>query len=210
MRTLGSFIIFMFLSACATPQINQIDDTELNISYKGTTLVSGYGKSVYKNTIHLSNINVYQTIYRMNDHYLVYEYARASSGYKFTKGVKRSISIIFDTNAYDLEYRKGNIYFFVLYPKSSNPLYLIVENVNSSALKLVYELKKENYEAIKKAVEENKAIANNRPNDDKESASSLPVIKNSTDYIRSKWNHKVIILDQLVAKPIGRVPVGRR
>ena len=86
MKILSSFIIFLLLSACAmSPNINQVNDKELNISYKGSTLVSGSGKNVYTNTIHLSHITIYQTIYRMNNHYLTYEYAKASSGYKFTK-----------------------------------------------------------------------------------------------------------------------------
>jgi len=208
MRILSSFIILLLFNACTvTPKINQINDTELNISHKETTLVSGSGKIVYTNTIHLSHITIYQTIYRMNNHYLTYEYAKASSGYKFTKGVKRSISIIFDTNAYDLEYRRGNIYFFVLHSKSLNPLYLIVENVNSSALKLLYGFNKENYEAIKKALQDNRSINNSKRKEDTNNTKST---KNISHYIRSKWNPKVIIMDQLIAKPIGRGPVGRK
>lgn len=208
MKILNSFIIFLLLSACAmSPNINQVNDKELNISYKGSTLVSGSGKNVYTNTIHLSHITIYQTIYRMNNHYLTYEYAKASSGYKFTKGVKRSISIIFDTNAYDLEYRRGNIYFFVLHPKNSDPLYLIVENVNSSALKLVYGFDKTNYETIKKVLQKNEAIKNSKP---EENMNNIAAIKNTSQYIRSKWSPKVIIMDQLVAKLIGRGPVGRK
>ncbi len=209
MKILSSFIIFLFLNACAmTPQINQVGDTELNISYKGTTLVSGSGKRVYTNKIQLSNINIYQTIYQINNHYLSYEYARASSGYKFTKGVKRSVSIIFDTNAYDLEYRRGNIYFFILHEKSTNPIYLIVENVNSSALKLVYGFNKTNYETIKKALQENKAITNTNSAYKKDTI--ILTAKNTSNYIQSKWTPKVIIMDQLVSKPIGRGPIGRR
>ena len=158
--------------------------------------------------IQLSNINTYQTIYKINNHYLSYEYARASSGYKFTKGVKRSVSIIFDTNAYDLEYRRGNIYFFILHEKSANPIYLIVENVNSSALKLVYGFNKTNYEAIKKALQENKAITNT--NGEYKKDTTTFTAKNTSNYIQSRWTPKVIIMDQLVSKPIERVPIGRR
>ena len=197
-----SFILLL-LSNCSSPHINQKDNTQLNISYKNRVLVAGAGKKIYENKIILSNINIYQSIYKMVNQYLVYEYAQASSGYKFTKGIKRSVAIIFDTNDYDLQYTKGNIYFFTLRQrKNHDTIYLIVENRNSSALKLVYGLNKTSYEKIKKALQENKVISDTNNTATKQ-------IKN-TDMIKTKWNPKVIILDQLVSKPVGRVPFGRK
>ena len=197
-----SFILLL-LSNCSSPHINQKDNTQLNISYEDRVLVAGVGKKIYENKIILSNINIYQSIYKMADQYLIYEYAQASSGYKFTKGIKRSVAIIFDTNDYDLQYTKGNIYFFTLrQKKNEDTIYLIVENSNSSALKLVYGLNKTSYETIKKALQENKVISDTNNTITKQ-------IK-KTDMIKTKWSPKVIILDQLVSKPVGRVPFGRK
>ncbi|MBA1432392.1 MAG: hypothetical protein FAF04_02070 [Epsilonproteobacteria bacterium] len=63
---------------------------------------------------------------------------------------------------------------------------------------------KASYEAIKKAVKENTKIQ--RASKDKEMKKSID-IKN---YIKTKWSPNLIIIDQLVANPIGRVPVGRK
>ncbi|QOP45699.1 hypothetical protein [Sulfurimonas paralvinellae] len=205
LKSIIFFFTLLALSSCSSPHINQKDNNELNISYKNTVLISGNAKQVNTNKIYLSNINIYQSIYDTQNQCLTYEYAKATNGYKFSKGVKRSISIIFNTNAYNLEYQKGNLYFFTL-QQDKKKLYLIVENINSSALKLIYGFEKESYDAIMASVKENKQVINNSRNKIK---NNTVLEKDMSAYIQTKWSPKLIIIDQLVARPIGRGPVGR-
>jgi hypothetical protein len=197
-------ILLISLNNCSHPQINH-KDNRLSISNQETILVEGKGTELYKNSIHLSHINIYQYIYSINNRLITYEYIKATDGYRFTKGIKRSVGIIFDTNAYELEFTKANLYFFKLTPKNET-IYLIVENINSSALKLVYGFDKQTYEKIKKALKENKALKNTSVPSKKVAEPE----KELKSHLKTKWSPKVVILDKLVSKPFGRAARGGR
>jgi hypothetical protein len=202
------------LNNCTTPTINQ-KNNQISIYYKSDLLYKEEGKVIYSNTIHLSNINVYQYIYKNKSNFISYEYVKAENGYKFTKGIKRTVGIIFDTNAYTLDYTKGNLYFFHLDLKSGR-LYLILENINSSALKLIYGLSKENYLSMINRLKSNDVsilINSKKLINSKNKVSSNLKDKDTKDIsllIKTKWTPKVIIMDQVVAKPTGRGSLGRR
>ena len=197
-------ILLILFNNCTGPQINQHKDSRLSISNEETILVEGKGAKLYQNSIRLSHINIYQYIYDINGRYITYEYIKATDGYKFTKGIKRSVGIMFDTNAYDLEFRQNNLYFFKLQAQKET-IYLILENINSSALKLVYGFDKATYEKIKDAIKENKALKNT-----KQQKHTYNIADDLSHYIKTQWSPKITIIDQLVSKPYGRVPMGGR
>jgi len=198
-------VIMLFLNNCTSPKIQQ-HNNKLSIHYNDHILIEEEGEVVDKNTFSLSHINIYQTVYNIKNNYITYEYIKATDGYRFTKGIKRSVGIIFNTNAYDLEYSKGNLYFFTL-KQNQEDIYLIVENINSSALKLIYGLNKELYVKIKEAIQNDRSI------DEKIIYKKNTIHSNSVSLqqqIKSKWSPKLIIMDQLVSKAIGRAAHGRR
>ena len=198
--------ISLLLLNCSSPHIIQNrNQNELSITYKDKEIVKGEGKVLYSHTIHLSHINIYQYIYKINNNFITYEYAQATDGYKFSKGVKRSVGIIFNTNRYSLEYQKGNLYFFRV-NLHDHKLYLILENINSSAFKIIYGFSKEDYEKIKNSLKTDHVIQK-RKKLNIEQYEQKEAIK---QYIKTEWNPKVTILENLVSKPTGRVYSGRR
>jgi len=204
MRYLILSAIGILLSNCSTPQIQQdAKQNSLSIRYKGEDIVKKEGEILYSDTLSFAHINIYQYVYKVKKNYIVYEYVKATNGYKFTKGIKRSVGIIFHTNNYRLEYRKANLYFFKLKLQNQKhkQLYLILENINLSVFKMLYGISKKKYDLIQKRLQDDIYFL------DKQNINrnDLPMSKQSIkQYIQTQWNPKMIILDNLVSKSTGR------
>jgi len=202
MKYIYVILIILLLNSCTTPTINQKRNC-LSITYNSKILFQEQGTIIYNKRINLININIYQYIYCIADQYIIYEYVKAENSYKFTKGIKRSAGMIFDTNKYSLDYNKGNLYFFTL-QKNSQSIYLILENINSSALKFLYGFSKNAYLKIMQAVKEDTTST-------VQFISSDVISKlNINDNIKTNWNPKLIIIDQIVSKELGIGHFGRR
>jgi len=191
-------IILLFTTNCTSPQIEQHKQGVL-LRYKENILVKGEGALLCHNSMHFSNINIYQFIYRINNHLISYEYAKTSNGYKFAKGIKRTVSLVFNTNAYNVDYTKGNLYFFTL-DQNNKKIYLVVQKENNSALKFVYGFTKEQYQKLQYSVKNNIVYQSSQQKVKKSFSKDL------TCHLKTVWSPKLIILDKLIAKPIhGRV-----
>ena len=198
--------ISLLLLSCSSPQIiHNRNQNQLSIVYQDKEIVKGEGEVLYSHTIYLDHINVYQYVYKISDNYITYEFAQATDGYKFTKGVKRSVGIIFNTNRYNLEYQKGNLYFFTVNLENVQ-LYLILENINSSAFKIIYGFSKEDYEKIKNCLKHDHTVQKKQKANIEQYEQKAAIAQ----FIKTEWNPKVTILENLVSKPRGRVYSGRR
>jgi len=161
------------------------------------SVIKGRGELIYKSRVNLVNINVEQKVYLMdNGTVLTYEDAPLSSGYMYNYGMKRTVGIIFSQYSYDLVSTKANIYFFKLTNKEST-LYMILENINKKRVKMVYGLNLKVFEAIEDSLNTEKELVL-----DKKSMSNA-LHEDKSMYIKSNWNTKNIILDNIISKTGG-------
>jgi len=186
------------LGACSSPNINNIDNHTLQIVLDDKRVIKGYGKVVYENRVNLSNIQIYQQVYKMDSGiYLTYEDAMVGTSYKYNFGVGRTIDIIFSDYNSKIINSKGNIYFIEL-TNYSEKMYLILENINKKRLKLVYGFNKELFNDLYKMVIENENIVLKSVKQKNQQQ-----ISKSQEYINSSWNQRNIILDGIVTKMGG-------
>jgi len=201
MKYIYLLLLALLLNNCTVPTINPINknNKRLSINYKNNFCYIQEGKEIYNNIIYLNNMTIYQYIYKYKKNsYVNYEYIKAMNGYRFTKGIKRTVGIIFGTNAYILDYIKGNLYFFRL-DLQNGITYLILENINSSAYKLVYGLSKESYSSIIYKLKENCMVSlGSSKNLDVPSSLNNEKV---TSIIKTQWTPKLIIIDKIVSKP---------
>ena len=196
--------LVILLNGCTTAHIinNQHNDT-LELATKEKSIIKASGKLLFENRVNLSNINIYQRIYKMDTGAIItYEDVRVASGYIFNKGMNPIVQNVFKPNyTYDFVYSKGNIFFYILSTKdkSMQKEYLIVENLNKRALKFVYGLNKEGFYKLIDALKNDSEL-------------QIPVqtqkmvsVENISSYIKSNWNYKNIVLDNLVSK-VGSGP----
>jgi len=188
----------LLLGACSTAHLIQTDKTnELKITMKDKVIAEGKGDPFYKHTVNLTNLNIEQTVYKMKDgSILTYEDARAATSNQFTHSMARSVTIIFPTYNATLISIKDNLHFFKLIAKDkSETEYLILENMNKKRVKMVYGLDKNLFYSIYGILIESKeSIISNSNKSVNES------LDNPESYIKSRWNHKNIILDLIVSK----------
>ena len=199
---LSSLLVALF-SACSMHHINYNDKDKLSIILENKTVVKGYGDVVYKNQINLSHIIVSQKVFSMeNGRVLTYEEVQTAPQYRFNFGMNKTVGIIFSEYIYDFLESKGNIHFFTLTnKKTKEKVYMLLENLNKKSLKLVYGFKEDTFEKLKELLVANKKFENNP----KVSTDTLKA--NKANYIVSSWNVNNIILDNIVSKMGGKVPI---
>jgi hypothetical protein len=198
---IASFIALF--SACSSPHIQKIDNHTLQIVLDDKKVIKGYGKVVYENRINLSNINIYQQVYKMDSGiYLTYEDATVATGYKYNFGVSRTVDIVFSDYNSKIINNKGNIYFIEL-TNYSEKMYLILENINKKRLKLIYGFNKELFiDLYKTLIKDDNIILKSLKPKNKHS------ISKPQEYINSSWNQRNIILDGIITK-VGGGKYGR-
>ena len=203
MRKINKLIIStltVLVGACASPSIQQVDDYTLQIQLDDTRTIKGYGKILYKSRVNLSNINIYQYVYMMEDGLiLTYEDAQVGTSYKLSYGVKRMVDIIFPNYNISSIESKGNFYFISL-KNYNETIYLILENINKKRYKLVYGFDKNTFNNLFNTIVNDKDIvikskAKHKSND---------ITVDPKNYIQSGWNQRNITLDVILTKTGGR------
>ena len=197
--------IFLLIStlavftACSTPHIIHNEDTHsLELSLDNFNIADTAGaKLLYKSRVNLSNINIYQFVYQTQSGLvLTYEDIQVSSGYLFTKGMKVIVHNVFTDYSYDLVYTKGNTYFFKLISKKDQTLmYLLLEKKSNRSLQMIYGFTTEVFNELIQATKE-KRVSDNTMHINK----PIKLLQDKSAYIRSQWNYKNIILDNLISK----------
>ena len=204
MKTINKLLITsltLLIGACASPSIHKVDDYTLQIELDDKRTIKGQGRSIYKSRVNLSNINIYQNVYMMQDGLiLTYEDAVIGTGYQFSYGVNRMVDIIFpDYNTKSLE-NKGNFYFVEL-KNYSETIYLILENINKKRYKLVYGFDKTTFDKLFDTIMNSKEIVI----ESKLKTRNTKVIADPQNYVESGWNQRNIILDGILTKVGGQL-----
>jgi hypothetical protein len=190
----------LLLTACSTPHIlNNKHNNTLEITLSDTkTALKMTAKLLYEKRVNLSNINIYQKVYKMeNGAYITYEDINVVSGSYFNGGIHSIVHNVFKPNYhYEFIYSKGNIFFYTLTPqdKTKKREYLIVENINKTKLIFVYGFDENGFykliDALKNDLE--LQIPSN--------ISKKPPREDMSSYVISNWNYSNIVLDNLVSK----------
>jgi len=194
--TILAFML-LFFTSCSNPHLSYKND-KLAINTKDQVIIEGNNISVYKNKINLSNINIYQYVLQLNNGAIVtYERISVSSGYVFSYGVNRVIGNVFNKYDYESVGVQGNIHFFKLVNKKET-LYLVVENMNKKGLKMIYGINENIFNEILDALKNEKSIRIENYTNRKNS------IEDYTQYIKSNWNMKNLIIDNIITKIGGK------
>jgi hypothetical protein len=103
---------------------------------------------------------------------------------------------VFTDYSYDLVYTKGNTYFFKLISKKDQTLmYLLLEKKSNRSLQIMYGFTSEVFNELIQATKKKRVLDNtiliNKP---------IKILQDKSAYIRSQWNYKNIILDNLISK----------
>ncbi len=152
--------------------------------------------------INMSRLYIDQSIIAADDaHYIVYEEIHTAGGYRFNHAYKRSIDLIF--NAYSVEERKryGNltIYRLVLRDQEKSTLNLLALTASKRSLKFIYGFYEKAVKAIQESLEQNSTVVNY----------ALSITTERRDHcIKSNWQPKLLILDNLVSKEGGKMRGG--
>ncbi|MDQ7068807.1 MAG: hypothetical protein Q9M40_13035 [Sulfurimonas sp.] len=194
------FSLSILFSACSTPHIEHTQDNTLQITMNDKLIIKGEGTPLYKNSINLLHLNIQQKVFLMNnDTVLVYEDAIAGSSYQFRYGIKRIINIIFPQYSNELVDSKDNMHFFILNTKADTE-YLILENMNKKRLKIIYGLDKKVFDFLLNRLDKDETLDIDR---------YLPILSSKPEqlhkkdkqlYIKSDWNMKSPILNNMVRK----------
>jgi len=186
-------------TACSTPHIIHNEDTHsLELSLNNSSIASTTdAKLLYKSRVNLSNINIYQFVYETQSGLvLTYEDVQVSSGYLFTKGMKVVVHNVFIDHSYDLMYTKGNTYFFKLISKKDQTvIYMLIEKKSNRSLQIVYGFTPDLFEELIEASKNDKTLNNTIL-----IKKSTKPLQDTSLYIKSEWNYKNIILDNLISK----------
>jgi len=181
---------------CSSPSIKREGNETLRIEIDSKTVVEASGEIIYKSRVNLSNINIYQYVYKMKSgRYLTYEDASVATGYKFYYGINRTIDIIFPKYQTEILNSNGNLYFVKLTNTDNSAVYLILENINKKRLKFLYGFDKNELQSIYNSLHlQSKVESINSKVTDKKNDSA------PEDFIISNWSYKNIILDGLLMK----------
>jgi hypothetical protein len=206
MRIKALFLLLLLLfTSCSTLKLNINQDKIELLKDHNTTIIAGTGQILYKNSIKLNNINIYQTVYKMdNSQYILsVEELYADSGYRFDGAIQKTVSIGFESYSYTKVYSRGNISFFYLTDKQNRDrkLYLITQNQNKKRIQFVYCTNEKLFYEIVEAVKSNTTVQSTNISQQELPDSSME----PRSYIQTTWNQKNTILDGLVYKLGGRV-----
>ncbi len=198
-------LLLLLFTSCSTLKLNINQNKIELLKDHNTTIIAGTGHILYKNSIKLNNINIYQTVYKMdNSQYILsVEELYADSGCRFDGGIQKTVSIGFEDYNYTKVYSRGNISFFYLTDKQNRDkkLYLITQNQNKKRIQFVYSTNEKLFYEIVEAVKSNTTVQSTNISQQELPDSSMGPRR----YIQTTWNQKNTILDSLVYKLGGRV-----
>ncbi len=182
---------------CANSSIKMPERDQLIISNNKST-VEVTTPIVETTRINMSSVYVDQNILAVDeDHCIVYEDIRTAGGYRFNYAYKRSIDLIF--NAYSVEEGKsyGNLtlYRVTLRDENRSVVNLLALTASKKSLKLVYGFDDEAVTAIENSLDQNSTMIKY----------TLSTTTERRDHcIKSNWQPKLLIMDNLVGTEGGR------
>lgn len=191
-------ITLLIVSGCSNSTIQMRDDNQLIISNDKTT-VEVRTPAIETTRINMSSVYVDQNIIAVNeDSCIVYEDIRTAGGYRFNYAYKRSIDLIF--NAYKVEEckRYGNLtlYRVTLRDKDRSALNLLALTASKKSLKLVYGFDDKALTALEDSLDQNNIVIKYE----------LSTSTERRDHcIKSNWQPKLLIMDNLVGKEGGKI-----
>ena len=202
--TKGTITLLLLFSACSSPQMHYDDKQQtFNMIIGDELIAKSRAKKLYEERVRLSHINIYQSVYILEDgNIITYEEAYTEPYYIFARSIDMLIYTIFDDYQSKLIERIGNIYFYTL-KKKDKILYLLVQNRNKKKLDLLYGTDKDGFEALLQSVK-NENIKNSFSHVLQNKPSSTV---NAADYIQSSWSYKNSIFSELVKREGGRARV---
>jgi len=190
-----SLALFLTFLGCSTTHVVVQKDQNIKIVLDTTTIVQAPGKLLKENSIDLTHIKVYQSLYKLKGHIITYEEAVAQNGYKFQYSIPKTVGLVFSNYRYKKIKSIGSFTFFELHNKNSDEVvYLLVENINKKRLKFLYGMTQDNFYTLLQHIQNKKIIVLDTHNNESYNTQE----KNTS--IKSSWNFKNIILDTLVEK----------
>ena len=194
--------VSVFLSfGCANSSIKMPESNLLIISNDKTT-IEVTTPIIETTRINMSSIYIDQNIIAVNENRcIVYEDIRTAGAYRFNYAYKRSIDLIF--NAYSVEEGKsyGNLtlYRVTLRDENRSMVNLLALTASKMSLKLVYGFDDEAVTAIENSLDQNNTVIKY----------TLSTTTERRDHcIKSNWQPKLLILDNLVGKEGGKIKSG--
>jgi hypothetical protein len=205
MKTVTLLIFpFLLFTACTAPQVDYNKKIKaFELTYKHDILFTQDALRVFESRVNLSNINIYQYIYKLdNGEFIVYEQAYAHPYYIFDASIDKLISKIFPHYHSKRSAVVDNLYFYTLKSSVNNEtMYMLVENQNKKLLKIMYAKDKRMLEAIMQQLDATVKFA------DQQNSSSSICFKGKKEvcrpFIKSEWNHKNTIFVELVKRQGG-------
>ena len=191
-------ITLLIVSGCSNSTIQMRDDNQL-IIFNDKTTVEVRTPVIETTRINMSSVYVDQNIIAVDDNRcIVYEDIRTAGGYWFNYAYKRSIDLIF--NAYSVEERKryGNLtlYRVTLRDKDRSALNLLALTASKKSLKLVYGFDDKALTALEDSLDQNNTVIKYE----------LSRTTERRDHcIKSNWQPKLLIMDNLVGKEGGKI-----
>ena len=191
-----AFLALIFISGCSNSSIHIRDDNELVISNNKTS-IEVKTPVIETKTINMDSVLIDQSIIGVDDkNCIVYEDITTEPMYQFNYSYKRSIDLIF--NAYSVEEGKhyGNLtlYRVTLQDKEKTKVNLLALTASKQSLKLIYGFDDKAVSAIEENLEQNNTVVKY----------ALHKTTDRRDHcIKSDWQPKLLILDNLVGKQGG-------
>lgn len=190
--------VSVFLSfGCANSSIKMPESNLLIISNDKTT-IEVTTPIIETVRINMSSVYIDQNIIAVNENRcIVYEDIRTAGAYRFNYAYKRSIDLIF--NAYSVEEGKsyGNLtlYRVTLRDENRSMVNLLALTASKKSLKLVYGFDDEAVTAIENSLDQNNTVIKY----------TLSTTTERRDHcIKSNWQPKLLIMDNLVGTEGGR------
>lgn len=195
--------LFLFLAACSNSSIGMKKSHQLLIT-NDQTMINVKTPIVEKRRINLSTLYIDQNILAVDEkRCLVYEDIMTVPGYRFNHAYKRSIELIF--NAYSVKERKryGNLtlYRLTLRDEQRTEINLLALTASKKSLKLLYGFDDGESVVLEKSLDQNNTVLHYE-------------LSNSTEKrehcLKSIWQPKLLIVDNLVGREGGGIPrIGR-
>jgi len=188
-------LLFLF-SSCTNSVMTMEKKNRLLIS-NDETFIRVNTPYVESKRINLGPVYIDQHIIAADDsRCIVYEDIRTAQGYRFNYGYNRSIDLIFNAARIDERKRYGNLtlYRLTLRDQNSSTLNLLALTASKKFLKLLYGFDDRELEALQESLDQNISSVEY----------DLSATVQKRDHcIKSNWQPKILIMDNLVGKEGG-------
>ena len=192
-------LLFALLSSGCTSSSIALQSNSLEIKHD-EQVININGELLEKKTVNLSPAMIYQFIFKTEEgEILVYEYTDVDDLYRFRHGTSRSIDIIFEAKHVKTAFQFNNLYFFQVERKDASYINLIVQQSDDQSLIFVSGFSSARFaEMIKEIDREQKAK--------KTALKEAFTTKDPKKAVASKWNIKMIAIDNIFAPAVRMLP----